>query len=177
MRGLIRRLSRRTQPKRFDMEKAVGRYLLTLPRCTKKVVVASPIYSDNHYRCEVHANASGLLQWAERHARGVSSLDPENQAARLTLPIWLRGHDPSDAAPSFVPAAFADVMRPYVLEFVQRGITEVFCPGCHRFTQDITMKDLNQQHLGPWSFWTSEWHCHCGLLLYREEHELHFIRK
>lgn len=171
--GFIKKLFGREEPPSFDIEKVVGRYLLNLPPCSAKIVVASPKYGDQHYRCELIVDADGLLPWAEHHAQAVWSSDQEEQAARQALPVWLRGANLSDPALTYVPTYFVEVLRPYALNFINEGISEVFCPVCRQVVEDIVMKKLNERREGTWSWWTDEWYCPKGHLLYREDHELH----
>jgi hypothetical protein len=160
----------------FDFEKAVGRYLMELERCPAKVVIASPNY-DQHYRCEIIADASGLLEWAEKHFKGCWSSDKDEQAARIALPIWLRGADPGNLTPANVPYYFYKVIDHYVQAIVNLGITEVFCPDCQSIVEAIDMKKLNERQQVNWHWWTDEWYCKKGHLLYSEDQELKFFCK
>jgi hypothetical protein len=163
-------------PPPFFFENAVGKYLLTLSPCTAKVVVASPNYGDQHYRCEVIADAARLTPWAEHHAEAVWSLDNDEQAARKALPFWLRGAN-VDVAPSYIPPLFVAVLRPYALDLINEGIAQVLCQECRRIVRDIAMKKLNESYAGSlWAQWTDEWHCPSGHLLYREDHDIHIHR-
>ncbi|MEI6209775.1 MAG: hypothetical protein WCP20_23570 [Desulfuromonadales bacterium] len=161
----------------FDFEKTVGKYLMELPRCTSKVLVISPKYGDKHYRCEMIAEASGLLQWAENHSKAVWSADKEVQSARIALPLWLRGTMSDDIIPCDVPHYFYKVLVPYALNFVNLGITEIICPDCQKVVEHIDMRKLSNHQMGVWTCWTSEWYCENDHLLYKEAHGLHFFCK
>jgi ssDNA-binding Zn-finger/Zn-ribbon topoisomerase 1 len=171
--GFIKKLLGREGPT-FDIEKAVGRYLLTLPPCTAKVVIVSPKYGDKHYRCELIVDTDGLVPWAEHHAQSVWSSNKEEQAARKALPIWLRSANLNDPAPTYVSPHFVEVLQPYALDFINEGIVDVICPDCRRVVGDIVMKKLNERREDTWLWWTDEWYCPNDHLLYREDHELHF---
>lgn len=174
MLGFLKKLIGPSKPPPFDLEKAVGNYLLNLQKCSSKVVVISPKYGDRNYKCDVIVDADGLLPWAKHHAEAVWSGNQEEQAARLALPLWLQGADPKNQAPSYVPPYFISVLRPYTLDFINKGIAEIACPECNGIVADVKMKKLNEKREGTWSFWTDEWYCPKGHLLYREDHELHY---
>lgn len=169
----LKKLFGREESPPLDIDKTVGRCLQSLPLCTAKVVVASPNYGDQHYRCEVIVDVDGLLLWAEHHAQSVWSSNQELQAARKALSLWLQGANRSDLAPSYVLPSFVAVLRPYAPNFVNQRIAHIVCPDCDRGIEDIERKGLNQQRTGAWLAWTDEWHCPKGHLLYREDHELH----
>ena len=159
----------------FDIEKAVGKYLLVLPRCTAKVAVASTKYGDQHYRCDLFVYVNGLLPWAEHHAKAARGGNHEVQAARLALPLWLCGANLSDSMPSYVPPYFGVVLKRCITDFVKQGMCEIVCPDCRQVVQEIDMKKLNENRSGTNNFsWTDEWYCSEGHLLYREDKRLHF---
>jgi hypothetical protein len=158
----------------FDFEKAVGKYLLELERCSSKVVIASPKY-DEHYRCEIIADSYGLLQWVEKDFQGWWSSDRDKQAARMTLPIWLRGADPNNPNPIYVPFYFYKAVDDHIQELVNHGITELICLDCQKVVKEIEVKKLNERQMPFWSWWTVEWYCEKSHLLYREDEELKFF--
>lgn len=173
MAGFFSRLLGRQEPPAFDLEKAVGNLLITLPRCTAQIVVAGPEYRDKHYFCDLYVDAVRLAPWAEHHAVAVWSSSTQEQAARVALPIWLRGADVTDPTPSVVPLSFVKVLRPYIEDFVDQGIVEIFCRQCQAVTLDLSVQRLDQSREGAWSWWTDKWQCPAGHLLYLEAHELH----
>jgi hypothetical protein len=166
-------LFRRKSPAVFDIEKSVGRYLLQLPRCSSSILVVSPRYAEQHYRCEIVLDVELIVEWAEHHANAAWSSCQEEQAGRMALPIWLRGFDSSNLIPSEIPSAFSHVLRPYILDFIRNDIAAVTCVDCGYIVNDIAMTRKNDRRVLTWSWWTDEWHCPAGHLLYREDHELH----
>ncbi|OMH26236.1 hypothetical protein [Motiliproteus sp. MSK22-1] len=164
----------RSYPPPLNIEQRVGEYLLELPRCTRNVVVASPRYDGSHYRGEVWADAAQILSWVEMHAKNVWSVGSEHQAARLSLPLWIRGADLENPQPSYLPPYFVDVLDHYVLDLVHRGWTTFWCPDCLEHHQHICIDDCDHQSVGNWSSWTSEWRCPKGHQLYYQEHELYY---
>lgn len=110
MKSILDWILRRNDPPPFDYEKAVGKYLLELPRCSRKIVVASPKYDSEHYFGEVLVDAVGLIPWAEHHSTACWSSWKEDQAARLALPVWIRGADPSDELPTYLLEPFMRVL-------------------------------------------------------------------
>ena len=175
--NFIRKLLKSKTDTEFDIEKAAGDYLLKLPRCNKYVVIVSPKYGESHYTCEIVVSAEDLAPWTEEHANAVWSSNQEEQAARKTLPIWLRGADADNYTPSYVPHFMYEVLRPYVLDFYKNETTNIYCFECQSFVEDVQMETLNRKTAGDWSSWTDVWTCPNGHQLYHEDHDLHIHRR
>ena len=54
----------------LDLEKTVGHYLLSLPRCTNNILVISRSYGDKRYNYELTVDAACLAAWAVKHEKG-----------------------------------------------------------------------------------------------------------
>jgi hypothetical protein len=174
VRSIIRYLFHRNDPPQFDIEKAVGKYLLEMHRCSGRIVVASSKYDSEHYFGEVIVNAEDILPWAEEHSNSCWSSRKDEQAARKALPIWVRGADPKDMSATYPPRPFVAVLHPYTLDFILQGIAEVICNECGATSSDVSRMRLNQRSVGrSWRMWTDEWRCHQGHLIYRQDQELH----
>jgi len=171
--SFFRNLFGKKRDPELDLEKTVGEYLLNLPRCSKDVVIISPKYGETHYTCEIIVEAIDLLPWAEHHAEATWSSNQEEQAAKKALPLWLRGADSNNNTTSYVPHFMYEVLRPYVLNFVNDGATRIYCLECDSFVADVNMEKLDEKRTGGWSWWTDVWKCPQGHQLYYEEHELH----
>lgn len=167
--GLFDRLFGRR--KDLDREKAVGQYLLRLPKCSRFVAVASPAYDPEHFYCDVTLDARRLAIWAQRHAESVTGFGMD-QAARLALPIWLRAADLSDDRVTYAPA-FSRVLDPYLTDFTKDESCRIHCPQCGSVVNDVSMAREDERRAGGWSWWTDVCTCPAGHELYREEHELH----
>lgn len=174
--SIFEKLFKRNKKAEFDIEKAVGAYLLNLPRCNKDVLIISPEYGETHYKCEILVAAEDLLPWAESHSGAVWSFNQEEQAARKALPIWLRGANQDENSVSSVPLAMYEVLRPYVLNFVSDKSAKVCCLECNTLVSDIFMETLDKKRLGDWSWWIDLWKCSKGHELYYEKHEMHIHR-
>ena len=174
MRSILNCLFHRNDAPPFDIEKCVGKYLLEMPRCPVSVAVAGARYGNKHYSGEIRVNALGLLPWAEHHATAVCSLPGEIQAARLALPLWLRGADPKDSSTAYPLSPFISVLEPYTEDFIEMGIAEVTCFECGGAVCDVTRNMLNERSAGEaWRWWTDDWRCERGHLIYREDHQLY----
>lgn len=176
MKFISKFFNKKEEPK-FDIEKTVGEYLLNLPRCNKFVVIVSPKYGENNYRCEIIISAADLAPWAEQHSSDVWSSNQNEQAARKALPIWLRGAKTEDKSACYIPQFMYEVVRPYVLNFVNDQTANIYCLECQSFVDDIHMEELNRKSAGDWSHWTDVWTCPKGHQLYYEEHDLHINRR
>lgn len=160
---------RKALPKPFDIEKAVGHYLLTLPRCTNRVLVVSRRNLDKRYNYEMTVDTASLAVWAEKHDKGAwSSYEPE-QAARKALPLWLRLADLSDNSVSFPPKMFSQVLRGYHETFLAMKGTQVYCHQCHQIIEQPIVKYTQLPPREIFDYWRYEWHCPNGHLLYFDE--------
>ncbi len=86
----------------------------------------------------------------------------------------LRGADCSKNARSYDPPQFVAVLRPYVLDFFNRGIAEIECRSCRGIVRDVEMTTLNERREGTQVSWTGDWRCGSGHPLYWENHEVRF---
>ena len=166
---------KKPEPPKFDLEHAVGRYLLELPRSPARVVIAGPRYDEKHYFGEIVADAQLMLPWAEHHANAVWSLNYQEQAARKTLPLWLRGADMTQQEAAYLPDPFFQVFGVYAETLIGKNIAVAHCPECGIAVPKLAMAKLNERMEGLWHCWTSEWRCELGHLIYREDHELKFF--
>jgi len=97
------------------------------------------------------------------------------QAARKTLPIWLRGADMSLDESAYLPDPFFQVMNHYVDTLISNGMAIAHCPACNKDIPELVREQLDKRNDGLWHCWTAEWRCAQGHLIYREAHELKFF--
>jgi len=159
-----------------DVQSRALRLLASLPRCSSKVVIAHAGHAAD-FQCRLVGNATSLAPWAEHHAKAVLSVDRADQAARSAFPAWLATADPADVRLSFVPQAMYNAYRDYVPDILSKGLVQADCPECGRSfrTEEITRTELDKRKSGKTTWWTSEWHCPSGHLLYRKDHEIRFF--
>lgn len=157
-------------PPPFDIEKAVGHYLLSLPRCTNRVLVVSCAYGDDCFDYELTVDTPSLAAWAVKHEKGCWSANEREQAARLTLPLWLQLADVNDNTVTRLPKDLFKILSGYHGTFLEMPAAQVFCPHCKKTiegrelaieTSDLGTHDgFNRSHY--------EMHCPHGHLLYKK---------
>jgi len=157
----------------FDLEKAVGQYLLSMPRPAKWITICCPKYDAAHYSCRVTVAARDLLPWAEQHLENVLSCDNEEQAVRTALPIWLRGANEKDCSLTPIPPVVFQVLRLYISDFIKSGLARTYCYYCESFINSVNMQTINRNQLGSWVSWEDVWTCPEGHQLYQEKSEMH----
>lgn len=162
-----------TTPPPFDPQLAASSLISALPPCTQHVVVASHRYSGS-YRCEVTVPAEYLASFARRHAERTIGGSRESEAARVAMPTWL-SRASRDGKSSYMPLPFVQILDAYVLNFIKDGVAAVYCNDCGGVVREFQEQSRNESRAGPWSEWTSSWHCPRGHLLYTEDHEVHFV--
>ena len=157
----------------FDTEKVVGHFLLTLPRCTNRVLVIGRSYQDKRFNYELSVDAKSLAAWATKHAEGVWSSNEPEQAARKALPLWLNGADLTDNFGSILPPAFYKILSSYHEIFTQMPEAQMYCHECRLIVENVTKKKTELPPKEIFDCWQSEWHCPQGHLLYKEEFGAH----
>lgn len=165
---------KKDRPPPFDIEKAVGHYLLTLPRCSNRVLVVSRRYLDKRYNYELTVDAANLADWSVKHAKGAGRPYGPDQAVRKTLPLWLHGADLSDSAVTFPPKEFFSLLREYQETFLNMASAQVYCHECHQIIENVTKKITELPPRDIFEFRRFEWFCRQGHLLYKEDHGVHF---
>ena len=170
--GFLRRLLRL----RLDPRKELQNQFRILPKCTRYVLVMSPEYGDKNYTCEIVADASKLARWAARHAESVLGSDDREQMARSFMPVWLGQADVHNNSVSQLLPSFVTVLRPYISDFLSDGTARIICRSCGQQVTKIRKRKSNERNSVSWFFWTDEWLCQKGHLLYQESHEMHVQR-
>ena len=153
----------------FDIEKAVGQYLIELPRCSGNVKIISQKTNAPCYNCDVIARADKLLSLAEEGEKAVWTSHNEEQAARVALPIWLRGADLSDQSVTDLPFWMCAIASNYSPTLIEEGHADVFCFSCNAYVANIHFINTDRMESGPWMSWKFKWICPQG-------HELHNMR-
>lgn len=174
MSSILNRLFRKKVVPPFDVEKAVGHYLLTLPRCTRRILVVSRRFLDKRYNYEMTVDSASLAAWAKMYETSSSSSQVTNATCKALL-LWLRGADLTDNTVSFPPKEFFNEWRGYHSTFYEMPSTQVYCHECHRIVDAISMKDSELPPREIFDYMRYEWHCPQGHLLYEEEIGRHAV--
>lgn len=175
---LLKPFRKNVVPPPLDIEKAVGHYLLSLPRCTNRILVIGRNYPDYRFHYELTVDAKFLAAWATKHAESVwSSLEPV-QAARKSLPLWLNGADLTDNFGTVLPLEFYKIISEYHEVLTQMAGSQMYCHGCRQIIEDLTKKNTDLPPSGIFNCcWRSEWYCSQGHLLYQEEFGMHMTKR
>lgn len=170
---LKRLLRRQIVPPTFDMDKVVGHYLLTLPRCTNRVLVVGSVYQDKRYNYELTVDAASLSTWATKHEKGVWSSNNLEQAARKALPLWLNGADLIDNFGSILPLSFYKILCDYHEIFMLTDGARMYCHECRQIIEHVIKTHTELPPKEIFDCWRSEWYCPQGHLVYKEEFSAH----
>ena len=169
MNTMIARLFQRTvkQTPQFDIEKAVGHYLLTLSRCTASVAAVSRSYLDKRFNCELTVDAVDLASWLDSHTF------LQDGAAGKAFLLWLRGADRSDESISYIHESFFAVIEPYSQDLLQLHSAKVHCPECGQVVAKVSEQTTDLPRDGIYERRRFEWICPSGHVLYRDEWGMH----
>lgn len=171
MLSFLKRLLRRKVDTPFDIEKTVGHYLLTLPRCTSRVLVVSRQYQDKCYDYEMTADAASLAAWAKMYETNGWGSQTEKASCKALL-LWLRAADLTDNTVTTPPKEFFDIWRRYHETFLETMGSQVYCHECHRIIDTPEIKRTSDSEGGIYVIFSEEWHCSSGHLLFQEKREL-----
>lgn len=160
---------------KVDVEIAADDYMSRIPQCSRRVAIISPNYGDRNFRCKVIAYPEKLFSWAEHHSKSVWSNNEQEQIARICLPRWLLKANLNDQNISLLTPEFYKVLRPYVQDFVVKGIAQIYCDLCQSFIDNPMFGRAGERRPSPYNAsWTSIWKCQKGHLLYYEDQEVRF---
>lgn len=158
---------------KFDVEKAVGKYLLELPRCTSQVVLMTPEYGFTGWLCDVIANSTTFYEWSAHMAKARAIAHPvELQAINLAFPLWLGCADNDDESLSRIPHSFAKLNDAYIPKLVDNKIAWLFCSECVETVQKITKEKNRDKAKGYPPADIHKWYCKKGHLLRNERIEI-----
>ena len=179
MPNLFSKLFRRTKISvPFDMEKAVGHYLRTLPRCTNRVLVVSRRYLDKRYNYELTVDAASLAEWAKMYERSSWCSNDAKVAAELALVLWLRAADLSDNSVTLAPKDFFDVWHKHYSTFQKFPSAQTYCHECRQVIEGVSTKNTELPPREIFNCWRTELFCQNGHLLYQDEFGIHLcVRK
>lgn len=152
----------------FDEDAELKKYLAGLPRCSKYVLIASPFYELEGFNGEVVAYAAKLQPWMVDRVKGATKFGMA-QVVFLATPQWLEQADLSNESITVLSPELLDNLSDYAYALVRDKIAFCRCSTCHKSYDDITMVKLNQREEGQKHFWTDEWRCPEGHIIYRKD--------
>jgi hypothetical protein len=176
MLAILERVVRKLRPRDSGNQKTFILDLDSLPQCHSKVVIASPKYNNSHFACEVTVDVQELIPWAERHAANVWCPDPEQQASRVALPVWLKNADLGCDEPSYLSAIMHEVVDDYVHDFTNTASAQVTCLECGSIVNDVQKKKYDEAYSYSRWMYMSEWLCEKGHQLYCQKNDTHVYR-
>lgn len=165
-------------PPPFDPESEISKLLALIPQCSQYVIVASNLYAKN-YRCEVLVPATRLIPFAEIHASSVIDYCCcESDVAKVALLKWLHSASTNDGKLSYLPPPFVSIFNGFITDFINDGSAKIYCLECGHAIDHIDREEQNRiTSGGTWACWTEVWLCPEGHLIYKQEHEMHFMRR
>lgn len=165
---------KRVVPPPFDIEKAVGHYLLTLPRCTSRVMVVSRRFQDQRFKYGLTVDTVSVAAWAENLSW---SNNVREQAAAQALQLWLRAADLTDRSVSYIDGNFFKVLCYHHEKFLKMPNAQVYCYECSKFVEDVTTTTTDLPMKEIFTCWRREMRCPEGHLMFQEETGAHFSRR
>jgi len=157
---------------KFDVEKAVGKYLMELDQCASQVLIMSPEYGEKGWLGDVVADSASLKTYANSRSEGFGYCYPYYlYAAAFALQLWLRGADNSNDSISRIPKEFAEVLKHNISDLIEKQIASIVCKKCNTIFCDANIIKKGE-HESPSLFWIDEWRCPEGHLLRYEKGEI-----
>ena len=147
-----------------------------LPRCQATVVVANPDYGEGEYQATITMQAKDLLAWVNARLESGSPLYTD----KVLLPLlrnWLKDAQESGSEQSRFPAIAYEVIEREINDWIESGLATVYCPSCASEIQDFDKAEKDRWNAGnSLYFWTDNWVCPAGHLLYRRNEWMHINR-
>ena len=103
----------------FLMERSIRKYVASLPRCSKYIVISS---ADGFYegKCKIVLEAKELLHCLEtEHVRDTFFAGVDNAIVKNSILIWLRNADHSKCATTFIPEQAQSLIQAYFSTFIK----------------------------------------------------------
>lgn len=174
----------------YQVHMEATKYFADLPKCTGKVLVASPIYEDIFFkrlnpscddfeyiglRAEIFVNTKDFAEFLLLR-KNAGYQNDEMSIWIGSFIDWLNDADPLDLSTTFVP----EMLRPIVLEhdverIVKKCPLELYCLECFQIHSSLNI-DGRAKGLHPgWNLWTESWFCGSGHLVFKHPQEMHVI--
>ena len=185
---------RRAQRKAAELQqwqREVGAFFARLPRCTSKLLLVSPIYSDWFHHephrfqpqdmapaelgGEILVRAQDVINYFQ--AKPASSYCSDNtRIVRAEFMAWLGNADFSAEEAALIPRALHQNFLQYEFyQIIKACPIEAFCLDCLKSYQSLTMTSTQQGFHSGWNFWEEFWRCEAGHLIYKHEECIHMI--
>ena len=152
-------------------------YMRELPRCSNKIIVASPIYNINKkYYCDVIIESEHLLTWACKHKESTRTFNIYEQAAINMLPKWIENRDLNNHSPVTVTNTISELLTTYISNFRKMNIVTYYCYECDDYTDNIEVIENSSQNGTSHIFnYSEKWICSKGHHLHSFEGGGRFI--
>ncbi len=148
-------------------------------RCSKWVRLCAPEFKDKGFIGTVEVQASLLPEWIGSRFDHIINDGPPYSPYQLALEFmipWFINANLKDESVTNLDEFQRRHLSDYALDFLIKKIARIYCPDCKKYYSSVNEKNSNKRENGPWKYWTSEWHCSEGHLLYKFNHELHVCR-
>lgn len=144
----------------FDPEKYVGHALLSLPRCTSRVVAIDTTL-DETFDCTFIVRAEELLCWLQDHFSKVHACGERAEAAQSAFLIWLQASERVDSGSILrVPQELFEFYSDYASELVNSAFGFVHCRQCNvNYPKVSVAYEGSKQGGGGWHSGTEVWRC------------------
>lgn len=151
-------------------------YTAPLNICSRWIKICSPSYVNEGFIGTLEVDVSHLPGWiGSRFDYIINSgppYHPNQLAAEFMIP-WFKNANLKNESITTLDEFQRIHLKDFALDFMRKKIARIYCPSCREYYLSINEKTLNKKVQGPWTFWTSEWYCDKGHLLYQYNHELH----
>lgn len=154
--------------------RTVGRLLLELPRCARRVRVLWPSGTGDKVQCEWAVSAEQLEAWF----REDQAMDVLPNAQSKAFLLWLRAADDRADATTNLPEPFRPLLQPRLGTLIPRLGGELICMQCGGPVDRLETEERDRGRNGAFSTWTSVHRCPAGHVIFTERHalELYFGR-
>ncbi|MBT8573490.1 hypothetical protein ICN46_06550 [Polynucleobacter sp. Latsch14-2] len=135
-------------------------------------LLAGPYYGDEDYYGSLLIDLSKMEEWATHHAKATWTSVTAEQEAKEYFPRWVSVFNQYVDAITFLDKSQRGFLKPYALDFVNKGWFQIYCPNCKEFFHEIKNNDHGKDRLGSTIKWIAEWQCPNGHVLHYKKHEI-----
>ena len=136
--NIVRKLfGAKEPPKKQTLEEAVANELKDAPPCPVVIAFRSGRYGSRNLLGSVAIPAPLALTWLEDHVANTFVFDFRENVIRKALIHWLADTDPVAPSKLEIPNSWATILMPYLENFIEARVCQIFCPTCQIWTSDL----------------------------------------
>lgn len=161
--------------KTFPAMQTHGEYSPPTFRCSCWFLLCGPAYQDEGYTGSFFVNATKIYDKVKRIDEGMSTSVVAEEQAKNFFPGWVSAADVSDDSVTFLDEHQRSYLKPYLLDFINMGACEIYCPTCKKSSRTMVEMDSKQERIEDRLNYVEHWVCNEGHVLRYQEQQMRWF--